>query len=139
KLRRENSLNPSTAVTLNLALMGEVGAIGGRPVRVPCQRASFARDSGNFLFGQRRGDPANHGVGFLQYFAIPETQDPKAGLLQEASTFFVVPALRRLVMMLAIDLDYELCLDAAEISKIGTDWMLAPEPEAQLTVAQPSP
>ncbi len=70
---------------------------------------------------------------------IPEAHHSKPVLLQVASALLVVPALFRFAMMCAIHLDYQLIIDAAEISEIGTNREFAPEFKAKLLPAQSRP
>jgi len=75
----------------------------------------------------------------LQYLSVPESKDSKTGLFQPLGADFVVSPLPCLAMLISIQFEYQTCLQAAEVSDVRADGMLAPELEAELSVAQTTP
>src|SRR5437660_1525154 len=91
------------------------------------------------IIAQLLEDSLQHLVHSLQHFVIPESDHAKAGLAHMVRSHLVV-FLRFLSVLAAVDLDYQLTIDAAEIGEIRSDRMLPAEFEAlQAFPSQSSP
>lgn len=100
-------------------------------VRVLMQRASFARESGFFVFslffrtGEGLIDCIEHFVHVCKHLTVPESKNSIVPRLQKRSANFIF--LRKFRVLGAIQFNNEASFCRAEIGEVRPDRMLTPE------------
>ena len=68
-----------------------------------------------------------YGVEVLDQFVVSEALDAEAVALKKSGAPFISEHILLQAVLVAIQFDYQLCLEADEIDDVGTYWLLAAE------------